>query len=208
MRRKKPPARRLLKHEASSDLRAQLAEILRENRHLGEQHVTVEQQISNLATLYVALNSLHRALDLTGVVSSIQEIVANLIGSEQMAIFETDAARGRLTLLTSTGIDPERYRNVRIGEGPIGQAASTSESVIRSDGHDGAATDGGPTACIPLRLDGRVAGVLVVFGLLPQKCALDDVDFDLFEVLATHAASALLFARLYSEAGNASGVHA
>jgi GAF domain-containing protein len=203
---RKPRTRRL-KPEATKDLRAQLAEIIRENRYLGEQHVTVEQQISNLATLYVALNSLHKAHDLTGVVSSIHEIVANLIGSEEMGIFETDAARKRLTLLTSIGIDANRYKTVRIGDGPIGAAASTGELVIKSEGDAEGPGGDSPIACIPLKLDGQVAGVLVIFGLLPQKSALDDVDFDLFDVLATHAATALTFARLYSETG-APGAHA
>lgn len=204
---RKPHTGRLA--SSTNDLKTQLAAILRENRQLGEQHVTVEQQLSNLATLYVAVNSLHLALDATAVVAAIQEIVANLIGSEEMAIFEVDAARGRLTLLTSIGIDSARYENLRIGDGPIGTVALTGASIVRHEsGSTHEAAGPVPTACIPLRLDGRVAGVIAIFGLLPQKSGLDDVDFGLFEVLATHAAAALTFTRLYTETGGTSGAHA
>jgi GAF domain-containing protein len=158
-----------------------------------------EAQVSNLASLYVAVTSVHGALDRPTVLSSVQEIVTNLIGSEEMAIFETDASNGRLTLLASTGIEPGAYQEVHVGEGAIGRAAATGERLIRPEGgsptEDG---DGSLTACIPLNVAGRVVGVLAVFRLLPHKGRLDAIDLDLFDVLAAHAASALLFTRLYA----------
>jgi GAF domain-containing protein len=158
-----------------------------------------EAQVSNLASLYVAVTSVHGALDRPTVLSSVQEIVTNLIGSEEMAIFETDAAQGRLTLLASMGIEPGPYQEVTIGEGAIGRAAATGERLIRQEG--GSLTEDGDaalTACIPLNVAGRVVGVLAVFRLLPHKGSLDAIDIDLFDVLAAHAASALLFTRLYA----------
>jgi len=158
-----------------------------------------EAQVANLASLYVAVTSVHGALDRPSVLSSVQEIVTNLIGSEEMAIFETDSARGRLTLLASIGIEPGPYQEIGLGEGAIGRAAATGERVIRNEG--GSLTEDGDaalTACIPLKVAGRIVGVLAVFRLLPHKGALDAIDIDLFDVLAAHAASALLFTRLYA----------
>ena len=158
-----------------------------------------EAQVANLASLYVAVTSVHGALDRPAVLSSVQEIVTNLIGSEEMAIFETDAEHGRLMLLASTGIEPGSYRDIHVGEGAIGRAAATGERLIRSEG--GSLSEEGDaalTACIPLKVAGRVVGVLAVFRLLPHKLRLDALDIDLFDVLAAHAASALLFTRLYA----------
>ncbi len=158
-----------------------------------------EAQVANLASLYVAVTSVHDALDRPSVLTSVQEIVTNLIGSEELAIFETDAAHGRLTLLASTGIEPGPYQEIYIGDGAIGRAAATGERLIRQDG--GSLTEDGDaalTACIPLKVAGRVVGVLAVFRLLPHKGRLDAIDIDLFDVLAAHAASALLFTRLYA----------
>ena len=168
-----------------------------------------EAQVSNLASLYVAVTSVHGALDRPSVLSSVQEIVTNLIGSEEMAIFETDAAHGRLTLLASAGIEPGPYQEIYVGEGPIGRAASTGERLIRQDG--GSLTEDGDaalTACIPLKIGARVIGVLAVFKLLPHKHRLDAIDLDLFDVLAAHAASALLFTRLYAASDGMVGVSA
>ena len=158
-----------------------------------------EAQVANLASLYVAVTSVHGALDRPSVLSSVQEIVTNLIGSEEMAIFEIDAAHGRLTLLASMGIEPGPYQDIALGAGAIGRAAATGERLIRQQG--GSLTEDGDaalTACIPLKVAGRVVGVLAVFRLLPHKGSLDAIDIDLFDVLAAHAASALLFTRLYA----------
>jgi GAF domain-containing protein len=158
-----------------------------------------EAQVANLASLYVAVTSVHGALDRPSVLSSVQEIVTNLIGSEEMAIFETDAAHGGLTLLASIGIEPGPYRDIALGAGAIGRAAATGERLIRQEG--GSLTEDGDaalTACVPLKVAGRIVGVLAVFRLLPHKGRLDAIDIDLFDVLAAHAASALLFTRLYA----------
>ena len=158
-----------------------------------------EAQVTNLASLYVAVTSVHRAVDRPAVLASLHEIVTNLIGSEEMAIFEHDSAHGRLTLLASTGSEPGQYREINAGEGAIGRAAATGERLIRQEG--GSLTEDGDaalTACIPLTIADRVIGVLAVFRLLPHKRRLDAIDIDLFDVLAAHAASALLFTRLYA----------
>lgn len=157
-----------------------------------------EAQVSALASLYVAVTSVHGAPDRPAVLSSVQEIVTNLIGSEEMAIFETDPRHTRLTLLASTGIEPGPFQEIYFGEGAIGRAA-TGERLIRPEG--GSLTEDGDaalTASIPLKVAGRVVGVLAVFRLLPHKGRLDTNDIELFDVLAAHAANALVFSRLYA----------
>jgi len=187
--------------------------LLAENERLRSQvdgvKAEAEAKVTNLACLYVAVTSVHGAIDRPTVLSSVQEIVTNLIGSEEMAIFETDAANGRLTLLASTGIEPGPYQEISIGDGAIGRAAATGERLIRQDGGSlTVAGDEALTACIPLKVGGRVIGVLAVFRLLPHKGRLDSVDLDLFDVLAAHAASSLLFTRLYAEADGVIGAGA
>jgi GAF domain-containing protein len=60
--------------------------------------------------------------------------------------------------------------------------------------------DADVTACIPLRLDGVVTGAIVVYRLLPHKPGLEEIDFELFDLLALHAATALRFTQLAAEA--------
>ena len=166
-----------------------------------------EEQMANMASLYIAVNSLHAALDRTSVLSSVQDVVTTLIGSEEMAIFETDLEHQRLKLLASQGIEPGQYQEVYLGEGLIGTAATNGEAVIRPEGgsaeRDG---DDAITACIPMKIGQRVLGVIAIFRLLPHKGGLNSVDLDLLDLLSTHAAIALLFTRLYGEMDRPIGV--
>ena len=53
------------------------------------------------------------------------------------------------------------------------------------------------------KLDGRPVGAIAIFRLLPQKAGFETVDYELFDLLATHGATALhcsgLQARLRGE---------
>ena len=52
---------------------------------------------------------------------------------------------------------------------------------------------------VPLRIRERVVGVDRDLGLLQQKTTLQDVDYELFNLLGAHAASALQGAKLNAE---------
>ena len=51
----------------------QLQEALRENARLTERSLAVEQQVTDLASLYVAVNSLHAATEPSGVLAALRE---------------------------------------------------------------------------------------------------------------------------------------
>jgi len=181
-----------------------LVELETSGRRFSEQYVEVERQNTNLVSLYVASYRLHSTLDRGEVLEAIREIIANLVGAEEIAIFQAEGAT--LRLAASFGIDPAPYRVVAVGAGPIGRAASTGElymadadTRLRDASPDGAAV----TACIPLVLAGEVTGAIAIFRLLPQKPSFEAVDRELFEMLATHAAMAL-YATALSAAASAS----
>ena len=56
-----------------------------------------------------------------------------------------------------------------------------------------------PLVCIPLNIKNDVIGVLVLFRLLQQKESFAPVDFELFTLLAGHAATAIFSSRLFTE---------
>jgi hypothetical protein len=171
----------------------QLAEIEEENCRFSREFVEVQQQNSNLAHLYVASFRLQRTLDRNEILDTIQEIIVNLIGSEEMAIFELDSEKS-LGLTRSLGIDAPSYRRVPLGAGAIGRAALTGEPFFSAGvqvDEARAKTEDGLTACIPLKVDGQVTGAIAVFRLLQQKTGLAAIDHELFDLLASPAAVAL-----------------
>jgi K+-sensing histidine kinase KdpD len=163
-------------------------------------YAEIEHQNSNLANLYVASYRLHGTLDRQEVVAAIQEIIANLIGSEEAALFEVEPDTQVLELVASFGVDADKWRAVPMDQGLIGRAARTGEVFVA--GEDEGTPEGaesGLTACVPLKLDGRVMGLVAIFGLLPQKVAIEDLDRELFDLLATQAAFALYCTALHAK---------
>lgn len=177
-------------------LRRQLSEVEGESRGYARQFAEIEERNMNLANLYVSSYQLHGTLDRDAVLESIKEILINLIGCEELAVFELSEDAAFLDLVTSFGIDEDQYRRISINDHVLGKLVSTGGTYIGG-------TTPAPgeslavTACLPLTLDGRVTGAIVLFSLLPHKPGLRELDFELFDLLGTHAATALYCTSLY-----------
>jgi hypothetical protein len=186
--------------EEQAGLQERLANIEDESRQFSARYAEVEQENSNLANLYVASYRLHGTVERRQALAVIQEIVANLIGSEELAVFEMNPEGSALSLVGSFGIEPERHRTVRVGSGVIGRAVLSGETYVSNGGRAqaGLPQEADLTACIPLKLDDRVTGAIALFRLLPQKAGFEAVDRELFDLLATHAATALYCSGLHA----------
>jgi GAF domain-containing protein len=181
-------------------LQVQLDSTRAESQRYSTRYTEIEQQSSNLANLYVASYRLHGTLDRQEVIDTIKEIIANLVGSEEAGLFELDPQKQVLQLVASFGIEPEQCPPVPLGSGLIGRAAKTGDIYVADPAQPpaGAGLEGRLTACIPLTLDGRVTGAIAIFKLLPQKAGIEDLDREIFELLATHAATALYCTGLHA----------
>ncbi len=172
-------------------LRARFEEIAGENQRFAEQYQHIEEQSSNLANLYVASYQLHTSVDRAAVLQTIQEIVINLIGSEQIAIYQR-GGDAEFCLAASFGLDEDKIASIVYGGDVV-------EKLARADIFRDAADWQPLTACVPLKVDDRIIGAILVFRLLEHKLSLEVVDHELFDLLAVHAATALHCATLHAE---------
>jgi putative methionine-R-sulfoxide reductase with GAF domain len=169
-----------------------------ENKEFADRYIEIEEQNNNLANLYVASYQLHSTLDYREVIRIVQEIVINLIGAEAFHLFVVSDKTGQLELETSEGAAAP-VTSIAIGEGPIGLAAKTGENYFAPEvAHKAATPFDQPTAVIPLKIKDSVVGVISINKLLVQKSAFTPTDFELFTLLAGHAATAIFSAKLYS----------
>ena len=165
-----------------------------ENKDFAQRYVEVEEQNESLANLYVASHRLHSTLDSSEVVECIKEILLNMIGSEDFGLFVVDDETGELVRSGyegETAGGPEKA-NIVPGEGLEGVVALGGEPFFGESG------DEGPRACVPLKIKDRVVGLIVIYTLLSHKKGLSVLDHKLLELLAGHAASALISSKLYS----------
>jgi GAF domain-containing protein len=180
------------------DVETRYQKVEEENKEFADRYIEIEEQNNNLANLYVASYQLHSTLDYREVIRIVQEIVINLIGAEAFHLFVVSDKTGQLELETSEGATAP-VTSIAIGEGPIGLAAKTGENFFSSEvAHKEATPFDQPTAVIPLKIKDSVIGVISINKLLVQKTAFTPTDFELFTLLAGHAATAIFSAKLYS----------
>jgi len=162
----------------------------------------IERENNNLANLYVAAYQLHSTMDLREVTQIILEILLNFVGARTFAIMLLDEPEGVLRPLAAEGIPRNEVPVVKAGEGVIGGVVASGQPLL-----DGAPTRqrqrnlDRPVIVTPLRIKEKVVGAIVIWEFLQQKTELQDVDFELFNLLAAHAAFALQGAKLAHELG-------
>ncbi len=175
--------------------------------HFNVRYSEIEEELANLANLYVASYQLHSAIRLPIVVQHLRELLAQLVGARSHAVYIADADRRQLVPISSDGVELERLPRVQIvgaAEPPKGGAAVLERVFLTGVPHieEGDVAHTGfdsPAACLPMRIDERTVGVIVVYELLPQKSRFVSVDFEFFKMLAAHAATALVGAMLYAD---------
>ncbi|HEV3192159.1 MAG TPA: GAF domain-containing protein [Polyangiaceae bacterium] len=173
---------------------------LETTRHeLSARYVDVEQSNSNLANLYVASYGIHGSLNREDVVRAVHEVLVNIVGSEEFAIFERSADVGGFVLTSSMGLSPEECSRLRATGGRLGEALLHGAVYVREpEDNEAAPGEEHLTACVPLVVGASVRGAIAVFRLLSHKPALEPVDHEVFDLLATHAAKALYCSELHA----------
>ena len=181
----------------NEEMRVRYSEVEQENKDFATRYVEVEQQNTNLANLYVASYQLHSTLEFREVVRIVQEIIINLVGSECFAILLLDEGSNELKSIAWEGNDVMPGLDeisVRVGEGIIGNVALNGEPEY----HSGTSLDE-PLAALPLKIKDVIIGEIVIYKLLEHKEAFTALDYELFSLLAFHAATAVFSSKLYSQ---------
>lgn len=197
--------RELVRQLADENKRIQqrFKEVEEENKDFANRYLEIEEQNNNLANLYVASYQLHSTLDFREVVQIVQEIVINLVGAEAFAILLLDEKTNELRTIAWEGSDVMPGLDtisVRLGDGVLGTAAKTGESYyVNQDTEGGGVTLMRPIAAVPLKIKDHVIGLIAIYKLLQQKDAFTAVDYELFSLLAAHAATAIFSSKLYSQ---------
>ena len=186
--------------EKLEDERGQLlrrsSELERVEREHARRQKAVEQEINDLANLYVASFQLHAALSVRRVVRHLCDMMGQLIGAEGFAIYLIDGSDA--IPIAVEGLEDDEVEPVKVGGGtPVGDACLTGISRIRERDLVKASRED-PLAVIPLLADGRPVGAVELLSLLEQKTDWASVDLELFELIGSQAGVALIAANLYS----------
>jgi signal transduction protein with GAF and PtsI domain len=166
----------------------------------------LEQRSLRLTRLCVTNYRLLETLDHDKIIKAITEVVVTIIGSEQYAVFESDADANGLHLVASEGLDETALASISTTDGIIGQTVRSGDLYIsdyavaasRAEPPPaGSISDEQLTVCVPLRVAGSLMGVVAVYGLLEHKREFETSDLDVLRLLSSQAATALYCSRLH-----------
>jgi GAF domain-containing protein len=167
-------------------LRGRLAEAEATAQALRDRCEDLEEDRAHLGRLCVASAQLHASGSESESLRNLQDVLVNLVGSEQIAIW-TLARDGRtLELRASLGIDSEPWQRLTLGQGRVGRTAASGEIAVF-----GGAEPGEPSACAPLLMGEKVVGAVAVFRPLAHRTGFGPEVQDVLRLVSRQAAFAL-----------------
>ena len=197
----RPPSRARSRMEQEEDGNTWIPTGTEELRLRVQQRSLREQLERNhflLERLNAASARLIQSLEPGDVHEAIAEIIANLIGSEEIAIFDYCPSRQNFSLAWSRGVAASALQPFAAGAGMFGRAVQQGASQFQERQPETALLpfEKNLTACVMLKSSREIVGVIAIFGLLPQKNGLEWADYELLKFLETYAAVAIQFQRL------------
>ncbi len=174
------------------NLRDQLAAAEIDNRRLCDKVADLEQRCTNVAKLYAASCRLLGARDGNEWVTSIQEILVNIVGTEQLALVQI-AEPGKPRVLLSMDVAEDRCLALLHSEGPVKKAIESGRPFVAKSPLEPHTEPDGlcVTAAIPMTIDGAVKGAVLVMRMLPQKKELTRLDREIYDLIGNVGARAL-----------------
>ncbi len=154
--------------------------------------------------LEVAQRRLQETTNREDALEAIRDIVTNLLGSEEIALFSVEKGRTTLSLHWSFGIDATRHRTLVASKHPVLQRVLEGESYLAGPFESEQESDviDAFSAFVPIRWGSQTVAVLAIRSLLPQKTSLDESDVQLLRFLSGEAGKTLFGQRLAGPASD------
>jgi GAF domain len=180
--------------------KARLLSAVHEQAEISGRVTEIESELESFANLYVASFQLHSSLRVRTVVRNIKELLVQLVGVRSLGIYFVDDSERYLVPIASDGVELGSLQKIQLRNESAEDAveAIVERTYLTGVLHVAEGTVvSAPAACIPLQLEERVVGAIVVYALLEHKKRFVTVDRELFKLLGAHAGGALVSAHLY-----------
>ena len=199
-------------HDAAGELLARISRLEDEKRellsrarqseatsaHVSDRFREMENEFSDLASLFVATNQIHSSLVPRRVVRRAKEVLGQLLGAGTFGICVLDREHSERVPIAWEGL-ATRPASVSAETGILAAALRDGTAAV-CEGDPSQGTVAQPCAVLPLRLDEGPVGLIVVYSTLPHKQAFSTLDFELFKLLGQHVAVALAGSSLFAAA--------
>lgn len=189
-------------------------EIKRLKHILIEERIRVEtlnKRFEELASLFKVSATVNSRLRLSSVLDTITQTVVDCVKADQSSLLLIDETKRELRCEATYGMGCERTRNkeVGLGQGVAGYVAVKGKPLLLNGKIDGSKfknfvekdVDIASALCVPLKVKGKVIGVLNV-NRIERKETFDENDLKLLLIFADNAAMAIEKSNLYKRLQN------
>jgi hypothetical protein len=169
----------------------------------------LEAELAQLGTLHVANLQLHASMSIRRAFKSIRELLAQFLGAAQFALYWSDDDPDQLVPVAVEGLTVREARDVGPDESPRWAPYRSGQIWVDDASSPAQGSPTSPAAIIPLHMGAQRLGAVVIFRTLAQKTEFEKGDLELFKLLSTQAAPAIVHAHLFTQAGRkAPGIQA
>jgi hypothetical protein len=184
----------IVSHREQTRLRLQSEQLVSSNRDLSTLLFSAERRAGELVKIIVAARRLLEARTGREALRSLEEILINVIGTEDFVVLSAVPDAKTLVPVGGMGNAHESSRRQTLSLDAFAECLHGGRRLFAST----PSTWGGETpmlaACIPLRIMERVVGVIVIQRLLPHREALTAFDDELLTLLGEIAATIIIAA--------------
>jgi hypothetical protein len=198
-----------LLEEEKAQLLSKSARMRQLTDEFNSRYTEVETELSNLASLHVATSQLHAARTVRRALRNLKELLGQILGAGSFAVYLTTADRSQLVAVAHDGHLPDALRRLSVEDSHIGGIFMRGEIEFDPEADPSRGSAERPSVVVPLHLEipaepGSDAasvreplGAIVIFSTLEQKAQIWPADVQLFKLLASHAAPAVVHALLF-----------
>jgi hypothetical protein len=169
----------------------------------------LEAELAQLGTLHVANLQLHASMSIRRAFKSVRELLAQFLGAAQFALYWSDDDPDQLVPVAVEGLTVREAREVGVDDSPRWEPYKSGQVWVEDARSPNQGSTATPAAIIPLHMGAQRLGAVVIFRTLAQKTEFEKGDLELFKLLSTQAAPAIVHAHLFTQAGRkAPGIQA
>jgi len=182
--------------------KARLLSTVHDQAEISNRFAEIESELESFANLYVASSQIHSSLRVRTAVRHLRELLVQLVGARRVAIYFIDEGDRHLLPIASDGVDVASLPTIDLRESipPNSPEAVVERTYLTGAPHVADADPmASPAACIPLQLESRTVGVIVIYSLLEHKKRFVAVDRELFKLLGAHAGGTIVSAYLWGQ---------
>jgi hypothetical protein len=175
-------------------LRLQVATLLNTHQQLSSLLVAADTRVGDMMKLLVTVRAMIESRDAGAALESLEDILVNVIGSDEFTVYSIDPRDRVLVPIAGTGEFVRPSDSVSLDGSWLGEVVQSGSVLVTGERPPQDQRHADVAAVVPLKVLDRVVGAIVIASLLPQRELLGACDREILGLLGVYAATAIIAA--------------